>query len=358
VQALPAVDGSLNGGPSRPRPGWKGWIEGRLLRTWWSERPTALAHVLAPLALLYRGLVARRRYTADAVRPGSVPVLVVGNLIVGGAGKTPAVIALVQAFSATGRRPGVVTRGYGREGHSVCPVVAGATSRQVGDEAVLIQRRTGVPVWVGQSRAAAVAALLREHPGVDVIVSDDGLQHAALARSAELLVFDDRGVGNGHLLPAGPLRQPMPADLLPHQRVLYSGTRVSTALAGAVGRRSLSQAWPLGAWLAGQPAAALPLRALRGRPLLAAAGLADPERFFAMLEAYGLQIERLPLPDHHDYATLPWPRGTSDVLVTEKDAVKLNPQRMDGTQLWVVPLDFLLPAGLAEELLGLLPLPS
>jgi tetraacyldisaccharide 4'-kinase len=149
----------------------------------------------------------------------------------------------------------------------------------------------------------------------------------------------------------------MPAGLLPHQRVLYSGTRASTALAGAVGRRSLSQAWPLDAWLAGRPAAALPLQALRGRPLLAAAGLAVPARFFAMLEAHGLQIESLPLPDHHDYATLPWPTGTSDVLVTEKDAVKLNPQRMQGTRLWVVPLDFQLPEGLADELLSLLPLP-
>jgi tetraacyldisaccharide 4'-kinase len=348
----------LSGGPSRLRPGWKSWVEVRLLQAWWSDRPTALTHALAPLALLYRWLAVCRRCTRAVIQPGSVPVLVVGNLIVGGAGKTPAVIALVQAFRAAGRRPGVVTRGYGREGLAVRPVVAGATARQVGDEAVLIQRRTGVPVWVGQSRAAAVAALLREHPDVDVIVSDDGLQHAALARTAELLVFDDRGVGNGRLLPAGPLRQAMPAGLLPHQRVLYSGTRVSTALAGGVGRRSLSQAWPLDGWLAGQPAAALPLQVLRGRPLLAAAGLADPERFFAMLEVQGLQIERLPLPDHHDYAALPWPPGTSDVLVTEKDAVKLNPQRMDGTQLWVVPLDFELPEGLADDLLSLLPLPS
>jgi tetraacyldisaccharide 4'-kinase len=338
--------------------GLAGWIEAALLRTWWRPELTASALLLRPAAVLYGWIATRALRQAVQPPAGPVPVLVVGNLIVGGAGKTPAVLALVQAFQAAGRHPGVVTRGYGGRNARPRAVLATDMPSQVGDEALLLSRRAQVPVWVGRDRAAAVAALCAEHPAVDVILADDGLQHHRLARAAELLVFDDRGIGNGLLLPAGPLRQALPPAPGRTQRVLYSGSRVSTRLAGVLGRRSLSKAWPLAAWRAGDATQAVALQALRGRRLLAAAGLAAPDRFFDMLVDAGLNIQRLPLPDHHAYATLPWPRSTPDVLTTEKDAVKLDPARIGPTRVWVLPLDFQLPAGLADDLLSLLPKPQ
>ena len=128
----------------------------------------------------------------------------------------------------------------------------------------------------------------------------------------------------------------------------------STTLPGALAQRQIHTAWPLQAWLSGDASQSQPLQSLRGRPLLAVAGMAAPEKFFAMLQARGLTLRRLPLPDHHPYATLPWPADTADVITTEKDAVKLAPARLGHTRVWVVPLDLQLPAGLLADLLALL----
>ncbi len=317
--------------------------------------------LLWPLSLIYGTLARKARLNTAVLQGPALPLLVVGNLVAGGAGKTPAVIALVQAFQAAGRRPGVITRGYGRQSDGVRAVTTHATAHTVGDEPLLIQRRTGVPVWVGRDRSAAALALCAAHPEVDMLLSDDGLQHHRLRRDAELLVFDDRGVGNGLLLPAGPLREPLPVQLAQHQRALYTGQRISTALPGVLGQRELGRAWPLDAWLCGDASASVALRDLhnmRGRHLLAVAGLATPQRFFDLLHAAGLTFDTLPLPDHHSYTTLPWPAATTDVLTTEKDAVKINPTGLGGTHVWVVPLDFKLPGGLAADLLNLLNLPT
>jgi tetraacyldisaccharide 4'-kinase len=285
-----------------------------------------------------------------------VPVIVVGNLIVGGAGKTPTVMALVQALRAAGHSPGVLSRGYGRRGSQPIEVRQESEPAAVGDEPLLIHRRTGAPVWVGADRLAAASALCAAHPGVNVLVSDDGLQHHGLARVAELVVFDDRGVGNGLVLPAGPLRQPLPARLHAGAFALYTGTRASTPLPGALATRALGLAWPLAAWWRGDLADARPLSAMQGHTVLAAAGLAAPEKFFTMLEAAGLVLDRLPLPDHASFEPLPWPATLAlDVLVTEKDAVKLQPGRPGTERVWVVPLDFTLPAELVRELTHLLP---
>lgn len=325
-------------------------------RHWWQAQPDWLATLLRPPAALYGVLAAARRRRALPQRL-PVPVLVVGNWVVGGAGKTPAVIAVVQALLDAGRRPGVISRGYGRVGDGLHAVTSGDDAATVGDEPLLIRRRTGVPVWVGRDRVAAGRALI-EHRRVDVIVSDDGLQHHRLGWTAALVVFDERGAGNGLLLPAGPLREPLPQRLPPQMHLLYSSGVASTALPGALGQRRLGRAWPLAAWLAADSSQACDLALLRGRPLLAAAGLAAPEKFFAMLEAAGLTIaERLPLPDHHDYASLPWPAATADVVTTEKDAVKLAPRRLGATRVWVVPLDLALPADLVDRLLAELAAP-
>ncbi len=325
---------------------------------WWRARVGWPMRLLLPLSWLYRALSALHRRVHLARRPAALgrPVVVVGNLIVGGAGKTPTVIALVEALRRDGWHPGVVSRGYGRAaGDPLVDVQPDTPATVAGDEPLLIRRRTGAPVVVGADRLAAARRLLATHPEVDLLVSDDGLQHHRLPRDVEVVVFDDRGTGNGQLLPAGPLRQPLPRHLPPRMIVVYNARHPSTPLPGHLARRALAAAWPLAAWSQGRAEGRVPLDQLRGRPLLAAAGMGDPERFFGMLEGAGLRIERLPLPDHARFDPLPWPPGTPDVLVTEKDAVKLAPEALGGTRVWVVALDFELPPAFTAALRPWLP---
>lgn len=345
----------MKAAPSRSGPrSFHGGLEARLLRLWWRPEPALLAWLLWPLSMLVRGLWLIHRRTRPAAQPLPVPVLVVGNHVVGGAGKTPTVVAIVQALQRAGHRPGVISRGHGRQGGGVRAVEARDAATVTGDEPLLIRRRCAVPVFIGARRVAAGRALCKTHPEVDVLVSDDGLQHAALARNAELVVFDERGAGNGLLLPAGPLREPLPKAVPRWRRVLYTSGQASTALPGSLALRSISSAQPLAAWHAGETAAVVPLSALAGRPLLAVAGIAAPDKFFSMLRTAGLTIETCPLPDHHAYSILPWPAGTADVVTTEKDATKLDPQRTGSTRVWVVPLDLALPQTLIKELMALL----
>lgn len=297
-----------------------------LQRAWLRRGPLACA--LWPLSLAFGAIAALRR---AAFRTGllrseaaGVPVVVVGNVVAGGAGKTPVVIALVRHLRSRGFEPGVVSRGHGREARDCREVHAAADPAQVGDEPLLIARSTGAPVFVAPSRAEAARALLAAHPGCRVIVSDDGLQHARLRRDVEICVFDDRGTGNGWLLPAGPLREPWPrpVDMV-----------VRTAGAGVPGFEVQRQLAPSARRGDGTE---LPLAALAGRPLIALAGIARPEAFFAMLRARGLQLERcLALPDHAALAALPPGLERRELVCTEKDAVKLWRLRPDA---WAVPL--------------------
>ena len=173
----------------------------------WSHRGP-VACLLYPLSLIYQAVSAsRRRRTVANHLP--VPVVVVGNIYVGGTGKTPVTIALVRALRARGWTPGVISRGFGRSEDGVRLVTPDSDASQVGDEPLLIARESLAPVAVGRERVKAGLELLREHPGVNIIISDDGLQHAALARDVELAVIGARGLGNGWLLPAGPLREPV-----------------------------------------------------------------------------------------------------------------------------------------------------
>ena len=343
-----------------------------LQRHWWRPRLTPLTALLTPLAAVVGAVAASRRVGARAL-PLAVPVIIVGNVIVGGAGKTPTVIALVALLRRWGYTPGIVSRGHGRADADVMLLDAttpreAATPAAFGDEPLLMHLRTRAPIAVGRRRREAAQRLLQAHPDVDVIVSDDGLQHHALPRDIELAVFDGRGIGNGWPLPAGPLRErasaiwPVGSDT-PPRFILVNGrwpAPPARALPAPPERcfeatRGLGGALTLADWSAGGAATREALLALRGRPLLAAAGIGDPERFFAMLEAEGLAIARLPLPDHADLATLPWPADTADVVVTEKDAVKLAPHSMGATRVWVVTLDFALPDELARELREALP---
>ncbi len=338
-----------------------------LQRHWWRPTLTPLTALLAPLAGAVGAVAARRRARAHAA-PLRVPVIVVGNVIVGGAGKTPTVIALAGCLRQWGFTPGIVSRGHGRDDAGVLLLdaatpPAAATPAAFGDEPLLMHRRTGAPVAVARRRRQAAECLLAAHPEVDVLIADDGLQHHALPRDVELVVFDGRGIGNGWPLPAGPLREradaiwPTAADT-PPRFVLVNGRwpdAPARALPAPPGRcfeavRTLGGAVALADWARGAPATRAALHALRGRPLLAAAGIGDPERFFAMLEAEGLTIARLPLPDHAAFDARPWPADTTDVVVTEKDAVKLAAHPPGRTRVWVVTLDFGLPDTLAAAL--------
>lgn len=283
-------------------------------------------------------------------------VLVVGNRIVGGAGKTPTTLALLAHLRATGWRPGVLTRGYGaRRAPSDRALILDAdsapalTADQTGDEPLLLWRRAGVPVAIDRDRARGGRQLLARHPEIDILVCDDGLQHLRLARDIEVVVFDERGQGNGWLLPAGPLREPVDAPALPGlitpPLVLYNGCPPSTRLPGFQGAAALGRLQALADWWRGELTGMPPSPADSvHQPFLAMAGVAHPQRFFDGLRRQGWHITEWPLPDHADMSTLPWPDQPCNLIVTEKDAVKLTPDRLARerplTRVWVAPLDF------------------
>jgi len=332
----------------------------RLQRAWLSRG--LLARSLLPLAWLYACVTGIRRqlFRVGLMRSESlaVPVVVVGNLVAGGAGKTPTVMAIVTALRSAGYTPGVISRGYGGIADEPIEVTRDVPPNQSGDEPLLIHLRTRAPVVVGRRRAAAAQHLLARHELVDVIVSDDGLQHLALARDVQVLVFDERGGGNGWLLPAGPLREALPAAVPARTLVVYNAEAAATPLAGTLVKRALSGAVLLRDWWRGEPATMSALHLLQGHPLVAAAGLARPERFFEMLRREGLSITPRALPDHHDFASLPWAAHTPNVIVTEKDAIKLDPERMGASRVWVAPLDFQLDATFVSTLIAMLPPPG
>ncbi|QSI30819.1 tetraacyldisaccharide 4'-kinase [Variovorax sp. RKNM96] len=292
-----------------------------------------LACLLWPLSLIYGALFALRGwlYRIGWLRTERVPVpvIVIGNVIAGGAGKTPVVMAVVRHLQARGLQVGVVSRGYGRRTDDCREVLDDSDPHDVGDEPALIHHATRAPVFVARRRIEAARALLERHPATQVIVSDDGLQHLALARDVEICVFDDRGIGNGWLLPAGLLREPWPrhCDL-----VLHSGERPAFA-GGYTATRSLAQD------AVASDGKRVPLEALAGKPLIALAAIARPEGFFDMLRARGLTLaETVALLDHHDFDTWQRPSGSEyTLLCTEKDAVKLWRKAPDAL---AVPLHF------------------
>lgn len=296
----------------------------RLRQAWRRRGPLAMA--LWPLSLLYGALSALRRalYRARLLRSERlpVPVVVVGNVIAGGAGKTPATLAVVRHLRAAGWRPGVVSRGYGRATTDCREVLPTASAAEAGDEPLLIARAAGVPVFVARRRADAGRALLAAHPATDIIVCDDGLQHLALARDVEVCVFNDEGLGNGWLLPAGPLREPWPraVDLVLHAGPAPGGPAPQFALTRTLADHAVDAA-----------GRQVPLAQLRGEPLHALAAIARPQDFFALLHAEGLRpIAEEALPDHYDFSS--WQRPPDKrlrLICTEKDAVKLWPAHPD-----------------------------
>ena len=323
------------------------WLE----REW--QRLGGGALLLLPFALLMRIAVAIRRFAyrrhiLPAWRAG-VPVVVVGNITAGGTGKTPLTLAVLEALERRGFTPGVVSRGYGRVPRGmddplgvvrVYPDLA--TPEHFGDEPVLIARRSRVPVYVSPDRPAAARALLEAHKEVDVLVSDDGLQHYALARDVELAVVDgERRFGNGLMLPAGPLREPV-SRLAEVDAVVVNGGWSDTIPAA----RQFAMRMGNERFVAvGAPREMTPqefVLAARGQQVVAVAGIAYPERFFDHLGRLGIAARAIGFPDHHAFRPqdLKLP-GAEVIVMTEKDAVKCA--AFADARMWYLRVDAILP---------------
>lgn len=317
-----------------------------------------MARSLWPLSLLYGALMRLRRrlYAAGLFKTQQlpVPVIVVGNVVVGGAGKTPTVVALVQHLRTLGWHPGVISRGYGRSTHGTLAVLADTPAHASGDEPALIRRTTGVPVVVSEQRVAAAQALLAAHPDVDVLLCDDGLQHLVLGRDLSVVVFDERGTGNGWLLPSGLLREPWPgvaAQQAGRMLVLRQHREGTPAPAVPLvpGLQAFNAVRRLADHAVGPAGERVALTSLQAQPLTAVAGIARPAAFFDMLRARGLTLKReVALPDHADtaaYAALA--REPGPMVCTEKDAVKLfglDAGQGHSQQVWAVPLELAIEA--------------
>lgn len=319
-------------------------IERRIERLWYGA--SALAYLLVPFAWVYRVVIDLRRkgYRSGYLRSFScsVPVIVVGNITVGGSGKTPLVIWLVRYLEAAGMQPGIVSRGYsGSAGRT--PVIVGIDSQaeEVGDEPLLLARRTGVPVCIGTDRVAALQTLIKE-TDVTVIVADDGLQHYRLRRDLEFVVIDgQRGLGNSRLLPAGPLREPS-ARLAEADLVFSNGG--DKGACGHVFELVPGKARTL------LGTRERDLDEFRGVRVWAVAGIGNPERFHALLAEFGIDIEPVAVADHGRVnlerlvAKHAWP-----ILMTEKDSVKYPCTSV--VDAWYVPVDVKMSAA-AETAVG------
>ncbi len=320
----------------------------RLEQHWYRE--SALTLALVPVSWLYRLAVAVRRlaYRLRILRVHrlGVPVIVVGNLTVGGTGKTPLTAWLASYLARQGLRPGVVCRGY-RGGARNWPqqVRPDSDPTVVGDEAVLLARHCACPLAAGPNRVEAARALV-EHAGCDVIVSDDGLQHYALGRDIEICVIDGvRGFGNGHCLPAGPLREP-------RRRLKRVQITVVNGIGGPKAfSMKLRPGTPVNLVDEHQ---ALSWEELRGRQVHAVAGIGNPARFFEMLRRLGVNPIEHPFPDHHPFSDweLTFEPFGLPVLMTEKDAVKCR--RFATSGHWYVPVTVELDSRFAQRLSELL----
>ena len=324
-------------------------IESVLLTSW--QRRGVIACLLWPLSFIFNLLIVTRLalYALGIFRITilPVPVIVVGNIFVGGTGKTPLVIWIIQLLQEQGWKPAVISRGYGSSAQQVRAVEKNSHANEVGDEPLLIAKRTGVPVFIGRDRAAAGLALLQAHPNVNIIISDDGLQHYALGRNIEIQLSDSRGNGNGWLLPAGPLREP--------------ATRQSDFYVVNTSEESAGDAYTM--QLVPVDAERLLDRTQRKslrdfsfvQSVAAVAGIGHPERFFTTLRSHGISLTTTQaLPDHFDYATNPFADiEASAILITEKDAVKCMQHNAiaNDVRIWVVPVQAHVDASLAKHIL-------
>jgi tetraacyldisaccharide 4'-kinase len=308
-------------------------LEACLSRLWYAH--TLGYWSLIPLSWLYCAVIRIRRwlYHAGLLRTFSLglPVVVVGNIVAGGSGKTPLLVELARSLRRTGLRVGILCRGYrGRASHWPQAVTPESDPLQVGDEAVLLAKHTAMPVMAGADRVAAGRALLAQHT-CDVLLCDDGLQHYRLHRDIEIAVVDaSSGFGNRHCLPAGPLREPLQRLTAVQAVVGFGGVVEQGTACVAVGLQQ--QAFNLV-----QPDSCTELSEFKGAQVHAVAGIAKPERFFHALRGAGLDVVVHPFADHHAFTAADLEFGDQrPVLMTEKDAVKCA--RFARPYWWCVPL--------------------
>lgn len=321
---------------------------------WYSER-SLTALLLTPVAALASVLTSRKRRAylqgkRPSVKP-SLPVIVVGNITVGGTGKTPLVIWLVEQLQQRGYRPGIVTRGYGGKPPYYPYLIRGGDAASVtGDEPLLLFRRTGAPVVIDPRRAMAAQAL-QELTDCNIIISDDGLQHYELARSYEIAVLDgSRGIGNGRLLPAGPLREAV-ERLREVNALVVNGAARHESLLTLPCQDFFSMTLEPGTFVSLSQQSQATVEQLRERTdWVAVAGIGNPERFFGTLEALGLKFQRAVFPDHHAYTEEDFAAfAGAPILTTEKDAVKLQTLGLQG---WYLPVAARLQPGLIDDILA------
>lgn len=330
-------------------------LEHWLNQVWYGHKPPPLwLRALTPIFRLASGIDRQFQRLRRPAALFGAPVIVVGNLTAGGSGKTPLVIRLCQVFAEAGLKPGVISRGYGRSSRGLLRVSADFDPAQVGDEPLLLARRTGVPVIVARDRCAAARALLRE--GVQVVIADDGLQHYRLPRTVEICVVDQsRQFGNGRLQPAGPLREPISRLATVDYVVVNTGC-------GRADSAPATTAIPLGHLVAMQ---LLPgwLRSLGGElswritqfsgcRVNAVAGIGNPQRFFATLRQAGLKTVEFAFPDHHPFSAADFAPLSSalPLIMTEKDAIKCSAMNLKNA--WYLTVDAALPAEFEAELVA------
>ncbi len=310
-------------------------------RTW--QQKGLFNLLLWPLSFLVKGIWTLRLKTIAPVSL-PVPVIVVGNLWPGGTGKTPLVIALVEAFQKEGIHVGVISRGHGRHSQQAQLLNAHALARHVGDEPLLIHRKTGVPVAVSHRRVEAAKLLLLHHPETQILISDDGLQHLELAHDVALVVMDERGLGNGWMLPAGPLREPWPRPSRARLRewVLSNGPNPVHG--------SLQLHRTLDTVAINGHGEHISLKDLAQAPVAAVCGIAKPDAFFQSLRQAGLDVVHTEaLPDHAPFeGWQPTKLASHCWVCTEKDAVKLWPAH---PEIWAIALICPLPEGLWPTLM-------
>jgi len=310
------------------------------LASGWQQRGPLNA-VLLPVAFVFALAVRLRRlaYRMGWCTAGKlpVPVVVVGNITAGGSGKTPLTIHLARSLAGRGWRPGIVSRGYGGRARGVEAVSVSSEAALVGDEPLLLARRSGCPVFVGRDRVAAARALLAAYPDCDVLISDDGLQHLRLARDVEIVVLDERGIGNGWPLPAGPLRE-CPSRIDEAHALVLNGAALPPpgVRPRCQFRMRLSGSRFYNLHDAQRICAA---EDLRGRTLRALAGIGQPGRFFSQLEGLGLRVRtQQAFPDHHAFQPSDLVLQDADaLLMTEKDAVKC--EAIAPPETWVLPVE-------------------
>ena len=342
------------------------------------ERRGPTSFLLWPLSWLYGIVLRLRKLIHDLdlykTKPAPVPIIIVGNIRVGGTGKTPIVIALAEQLSHLGWKPGIISRGYGASAQAApLQVNSDSDPAVVGDEPVLIAKRTGdqFPIWVFPKRQKSIQALLQNSPAINVIISDDGLQHRALirwparegGRDVEFVVRDDRGEGNRFLLPAGPLREPAARE---RDATLFTGTskhqKSGVLDEYFLGRRCFNLASRLGTpyqLINSSHQQSLEKIAEQFLPknITAVAGLGNPKRFFEDLARHGVTGKTIPLPDHASYNPEFFASIKSQcILITEKDAVKCA--GITDERIWVVPMSLHLPENLMDWLQSILQRPD